>query len=165
MARRQGKHEDQDIMRHFWHIVVFLVAASWLLTWAPAAQAEQQMRCDLHAIRASTNGTDISPELESYRAQLLRPPLSAFSSFRLLQRLTVALSPGQTSPIRLAHGIGGELRFDSAEGNQRRFNLALRHSQRTLLNTRFGVSRGHPFFVVVGSVIPEGTLVLGILCR
>lgn len=141
-----------------------LSVALTLVALTTTAEA-QQMRCDIHSIRATASGSEISQPLEAYRSHLQRPPLSAFTSFVLIESDTVNLSPGNSGPLSLSDGITGELRFDSAEGSQRIFNLSLRHGRRNLLNSRVAMTPGRPFFVVVGSVIPEGTLVLGIVCR
>ena len=125
----------------------------------------QQLTCEVHALRASASGGEISPELEPYRTHLLRPPLSTFTSFQIIQSQTVTLNTGRSLPLQLQHGIGGEIELTASENGRHQLSLALRHEDRTLVNTRFRASAGHPFFVVVGSVIPSGTLVLGFICR
>ncbi len=125
----------------------------------------QRLTCQVHALRASASGAEISPELQQYRNHLLRPPLSTFTSFQIIQTQTLTLDLGQSQPLRLQHGIGGEIELTSSENGRHRLSLALRHEDRTLVNTRFRASAGHPFFVVVGSVIPRGTLVLGFICQ
>jgi hypothetical protein len=125
----------------------------------------QQLTCDIHSIRASASGADISAPLDAYRDHLLRPPLSSFTAFELIGTHTVTLRLGAAEDLRLAHGIAGRLELTAVEGAQRIFELSLRHERRTLLNSRIAMTPGRPFFVVVGSVIPEGTLVLGIVCR
>lgn len=141
-----------------------LLGAALVLV-APGEARAQQAHCDVHSIRASASGSEISPELEPFRAHLLRPPLSTFTSFQLIQTQALTLTVGQTSPLRLQHGIAGEFQLTSSENGRHMLSLALRHEDSTLVNTRFRATTGHPFFVVVGSVIPSGTLVLGFVCR
>jgi hypothetical protein len=147
--------------RHFWLgvLTAFVVAIA-----AGTARAEQ-IQCQLHSIRATTSGAQISPVLEPFRNFLLRPPLSSFTSFELIGTRTVTLRQGANQPISLDHGIAGQITFASSQGTQRVLNLSLRHQNRNLVNTTFRVSQGYPMFVVAGSVIPQGTLILGIVCR
>ena len=145
-------------------VSAFLCGAAFL-TAAPSRAGAQQVRCEVHAIRASNEGAEISPQLEPYRVHLLRPPLASFTSFVLIQTQTLTLTQGQASPLRLQNGIAGEFQLDSSEDGRNVLGLSLRHEERTLVNTRFRSTIGHPFFVVVGSVIPRGTLVLGFVCR
>ncbi len=130
-----------------------------------AVATAQQLQCNVHSIRAAITGSEISSPLAPYRDQLMRPPLSTFTSFELIdtQRLTLRL--GSASDLNLGLDITGQLEFDSVAGTQQVFNLSLRHGRRNLLNSRIAMTPGRPFFIVVGSVIPDGTLVLGIVCR
>lgn len=140
------------------------LAALALSAVAGAAEA-QQAQCQIHSISASTTGSEISPALEPFRNFLLRPPLSTFTSFELLSTRTVTLRQGADQPLQLERGIAGQITFSSSQGNQRVLNLSLRYQNRNLVNTTFRASPGYPMFVVAGSVIPQGTLILGIVCR
>lgn len=150
-------------MRHRYAIICGVTIAL-AATLTPNLARAQQMRCSIHSIRASATNSTISPALEVYRNFFGRPPLSTFTSFELLSTRAVTLSIGSESRLDLGNGVSGQLGLQSSSGARRVLNLVLRHSGRNLLNTRFGVTPGHPFFVVVGSVIPRGTLVLGIIC-
>jgi hypothetical protein len=150
-------------MSHRFALVPALLVALAMATISSRVEA-QQMQCSVHSIRASNESSTISPALEVFRNFFGRPPLSSFTAFELISTRAVTLASGRDSPLDMGHGVSGQLRLQSSSGAQRVLNLVLRHTDRTLLNTRFGVSPGHPFFVVVGSVIPEGTLVLGIIC-
>ena len=145
-------------------ILISLFAALTVIAVADVASA-QQIQCQIHSIRATSTGGEISQSLNAFRNLLLRPPLSAFTSFDLIHTRSVSLSLGSSQPLQLEQGITGEIRFNSSLGAQRELNLSLRHQGRNLLNTTFRVTPGHPMFVVAGSVIPQGTLVLGIVCR
>lgn len=145
-------------------ILLGLFAAAFTIAMASTASA-QQIQCQIHSIRASTGGGEISDGLDPFRYLLLRPPLSAFTSFDLLSTRSVSLSTGGSQPLQLGHNITGQIQLNSVQGSQRELNLALSHQGRNLLNTTFRVTPGHPMFIVAGSVIPQGTLVLGIVCR
>jgi hypothetical protein len=145
---------------------LLLGALAALAISAAAGSAEaQQTQCQIHSISASTNGSEISPALEPFRNFLLRPPLSTFTSFELLSTRTVTLRQGADQPLQLDRGIAGQITFSSSQGNQRVLNLSLRYQNRNLVNTTFRASPGYPMFVVAGSVIPQGTLILGIVCQ
>lgn len=143
---------------------IILAVTVTVVALAPSLAQAQQMRCTVHSIRASSTDSTISPALEVYRHFFGRPPLSTFTSFELISSRAVTVTSGSESPLDLGNGVSGQLGLRSSSSAQRVLNLVLRHSGRTLLNTRFGVTPGHPFFVVVGSVIPRGTLVLGLIC-
>lgn len=146
--------------------LVGALAALAISAVAGTALAEQaQTQCQIHSISASTNGSEISPALEPFRNFLLRPPLSTFTSFELLSTRTVTLRQGADQPLTLDRGIAGQITFSASQGNQRVLNLSLRFQNRNLVNTTFRASPGYPMFVVAGSVIPQGTLILGIVCR
>ena len=140
-----------------------LVAALVVLLAAGAARA-QAVQCEVLSIRASTSGSELAGPLEAYRAQLLRAPLNAFTSFELTGTERSRLSPGGTQQLRLGNGITGELRLESTADSLLRLRLVLRRESQTLLNTQLATTRGHPFFVA-GPIIPGGTLVVGIVCR
>jgi hypothetical protein len=145
---------------------LLLGALAALAISAVAGTAEaQQTQCEIHSISASTSGSTISPALEPFRNFLLRPPLSAFTSFELLSTRTVTLRQGTDQPLQLDRGIAGQITFSAQQGSQRVLNLSLRYQNRNLVNTTFRASPGYPMFVVAGSVIPQGTLILGIVCR
>lgn len=141
-----------------------LMAVVLLGILADDAEA-QQLQCDVHAIRASATGEAISPSLEPFRSHLLRPPLATFTSFELIETQRLTLSAGRPSPLTLQVNVSGEFELSSSANGQNMLRLSLQHESRNLVNTRFRATEGHPFFVVVGSVIPRGTLVLGFVCR
>lgn len=145
-------------------IVLGLFAVAVTIAMTNVASA-QQIQCQIHSIRASTGGGEISQGLNPFRNLLLRPPLSAFTAFDLISTRSVSLSAGSSQPLTLEHNISGQIQLISSQGSQRELNLALRHQGRNLFNTTFRVTPGHPMFIVAGSVIPQGTLVLGIVCR
>ncbi len=145
-------------------LLIGLLVLAATITVAGESRAEQ-IQCDVYAIRASASGSEISPQLEPYRSHLQRPPLATFTSFVLIQTQNLTLSTGQPRPLSLQHNISGEFELTSSENGRHMLRLSLEHDDRNLVNTRFRATSGHPFFVVVGSVIPRGTLVLGFVCR
>lgn len=151
--------------RRIYQLLLGTLAALAVFGTAAGAAEAQQIQCQIHSISATATGSEISPPLEPFRNFLLRPPLSTFTSFELLGTRTVTLRQGAEQPINLDRGIAGQITFSSSQGVQRVLNLSLRHQNRNLVNTTFRVSPGYPMFVVAGSVIPQGTLILGIVCR
>lgn len=137
-----------------------------LATLSSSARAEaQQVQCEVLSIRASDAGSDVGAALEAYRAQLMRAPLNAFTSFALLGSQTLRLSPGAEQPLTLADGITGELRLlEPPNPDRQRLRIILRRGGQTLVNSQVSLTAGHPFFVA-GPLIPGGTLVLGVICR
>ncbi len=126
----------------------------------------QPTHCDIHAIRALPTGAVIAEALTPFRTHLLREPLNSFNSFELISTEALTLTPGNSGALQLPGGISGELTLVSATGTSRVLALTLRRNNQNLVSaSRISVSPGHPFFVVVGSVIPTGSLVLGITCR
>lgn len=148
------------------HISTLIGLMTAIVLWAVAGEARaEQLQCDVHAIRASATGSEISPALEAYRSHLLRPPLATFTSFELIESHRLTLTTGRASPLNLQSNISGEFELTSSENGRHMLRLSLSHEGRNLVNTRFRATQGHPFFVVVGSVIPRGTLVLGFVCQ
>ena len=96
----------------------------------------------------------------------MREPLNSFTSFEVISRRTLRLSQGSAGALQLPGGITGQLTLVSATGAARVLSLTLRRNGQNLVSaSRISVSPGHPFFVVVGSVIDTGTLVLGVTCE
>lgn len=155
-------------MRHSSTKILVGLATLTILAFASSEAKAEQVRCDVHAIRASASAgseMQISPQLEPYRAHLLRPPLTAFTSFELIETQNLTLTQGRAQPLTLQPNITGEFEVTSSENGLHMLRLSLQHNNRNLVNTRFRATQGHPFFVVVGSVIPRGTLVLGFVCQ
>ncbi len=145
-------------------VVAGLLAAVVALSFGAGAGA-QQAQCEVLSIRASTEGADVGAALEAYRAQLMRPPLNAFTSFVLMGSQTLRLEPGAAQTLTLGDGITGELRvLEAARPGRQRLRLILRRGEQTLVNSQVALTAGHPFFVA-GPMIPGGTLVLGVICR
>lgn len=122
----------------------------------------------IHAKHESGATGTIDPRLEPLKAQLTRPPLSAWQSFSLLQNDELALRALTPSSFMVPGDHQGSLEFlGTVEGSGRqrlRLRLQILDGSAKLLNTVFVIDNGGTV-LQAGIKHNQGLLVLGLTCK
>jgi len=150
---------------------LFLALASFCLfiTGSRFAQAaNDQASCTVRVIHAKNEGGSLDPKLEPLKAQLTRPPLSAWKSFGLLRSDELALRAQNASTFAVPGDHQGSLEFlGTVEGNGKqrlRLRLQILDGTAKLLNTVFVIDNGGTV-LQAGIKHEQGLLVMGFTCK
>ncbi|MBL8605545.1 MAG: hypothetical protein JNK72_26675 [Myxococcales bacterium] len=151
-------------------LLLVLPSGAWAHPQAvtrPASRNAQQPaatgRVEVLVIEASNAPGEIAPALAPLR-QLREPPFSAFTSMRLMSRVTLALSAEpHSTPLPQGRGnVTVSLAGRSPEG---RYTVDVRFAGAgATSNIQFVATEGQPFFTVRTSR-PEQALIVGFIVR
>lgn len=147
----------------------FLLATCCLFGAPRAAlAANDQASCTVRVIHAKHDGGTVDPKLEPLKAQLTRPPLSAWKSFGLLRSDELALRLQNASTFAVPGEHQGSLEFlGTVEGNGKqrlRLRLQILDGTAKLLNTVFVIDNGGTV-LQAGIKHEQGLLVMGFTCK
>lgn len=120
---------------------------------------------ELLVLHATNDGKGIDPAIGKL-PQLSKPPLSAYDSYKLLGRSTVALKQGEAHDSKIAGGSTVKLSLNgvTGEGKARKFSLSASVQKpggaSFLPLLEISARSGEPFFVA-GQAHGKGVIVLG----
>jgi hypothetical protein len=140
------------------------IVGSIVLSVALMAGAEDTVRCEVLTIEASNAGQGIDPALRAHSAIFGKPPLSAFNSFKLVQRRAYDVTLGTPAALVLPQPFTGSLSFNGATQGKLDLTLKLARQQAQPILINGKASPGTPFFAA-GFRSATGTWIFGVLCE
>jgi hypothetical protein len=135
---------------------------------AKADDGKESARCSVRSIHALPEGSAFDAQLEPLKALLNKPPLSAWKSFRQLDKQELSLAPKEPGSFTIPSDQRGTLQFlekVEKDGKLRlRLRLELFDGTAKLLSTVVLIDNGGTL-LQAGTKHAGGMLVLGFTCQ
>ncbi len=180
-----GKSVKSSPLAHFLRTGLVVLASAGAVDWyaVPAAMAQpapsapaaakadegrETARCLVRSIHALPDGAAFDAQLEPLKAQLKNPPLSAWKSFRQLDKQELTLPQKEPGSFTFPGDHRGTLQFlekVEKDGKLRlRLRLELFDGAAKLLSTTVLIDNGGTL-LQAGTKHSGGMLVLGFTCQ
>ncbi len=138
------------------------------LTSSVARADGQAAMCEVRIIHALHDGQGIDPQINKLRSYLEKPPFTAWSHFKLLDKQELSIERRKPSDFKLPNGKLAQLtyvdHFIADDGDHRlRLQLGIRDGAHQDLKTTFVLDEGG-VVLQAGQRYQDGLLILGISC-
>lgn len=138
---------------------VFAAAAILLISHSAPCLGRSMEQLHVTIILASNNGpSGIDPAAAYLKGALSR---LNFSSYRLLQRLTLPVTQNSPSTLALPEGKSLEISYNGTEGNYTSINVRIMGDGYDYVNTSCRLLPGTPF-IVGGPSTSRGSIIIAI---
>jgi hypothetical protein len=142
-----------------------------LLCITERAIADGGVKCLATEIQATNEKKGVDPKLERLKAQLSKPPFSAFDTFKWLAESSVSTELNKPASQKLVNGGNLTLLLKdriASEGKKVRLRLGVdvdNKDGKRIVSTVLSFDSGDTIFPVAGEPYQSGTYVLALTCH